>query len=74
MKSLYLLLVLLIFSCRPDIVIDEPSTESYYFPSNTSDSWETLSPDSLAWNSDALQELCDFMEENSTRGFMILQD
>ena len=77
MKQFILLLTLLsFFSCRPDelIDIDPQNNPELYFPSITSDVWDKTHPDSLAWDSDKLEELKTFHEENGTRAFIILKD
>ena len=74
MKSyLFLLLLLFIISCcKINDEILPPPTESMYFPSNTSSSWETKSLSSLNWNQNAVQPLKDFLIQNNTKSFIIL--
>jgi len=74
MKSyLFLLLLLFIISCcKNNDEILPPPTESMYFPSNTSSSWETKSLSSLNWNQNAVQPLKDFLIQNNSKSFIIL--
>tara|TARA_R110002051_G_scaffold73135_6_gene132774 strand:- start:16290 stop:17360 length:1071 start_codon:yes stop_codon:yes gene_type:complete len=75
MKSIaiFLLLVLSISSCskNDDEVLPTPS-ESMYFPSNTTSTWETTSLSSLGWNENAVNPLKDFLIQKNTKSFMIL--
>ena len=51
-----------------------PVVISTYFPPTISDQWESLSPDELNWDSEALDELYAFLENSETRGFIILKN
>lgn len=48
--------------------------ENMYFPSITSDDWETVSPESLSWNTSELSSLYSYLEDNGTRGFILLKN
>ncbi len=48
--------------------------QSLYFPPLTGNTWETLSPDSLGWCNDKIQDLYDLLETNNTKAFIILKD
>src|SRR5690606_19838351 len=75
MKALncFFLLLLFITSCdRSEDDIQPPSSDSMYFPSNTSDVWETESISTLEWNQNAIQPLLDFLDQKNTKSFMIL--
>jgi len=51
----------------------EPSlTESMYFPSNSSENWETKSATSLGWNANAITQLKDFLNQKNSKAFIIL--
>ena len=68
-----LLLLLSIVSCsKNDNEIQQTPTESMYYPSNTSASWETKSLSSLGWNQNAVQPLKDYLNQKGTKSFMIL--
>jgi CubicO group peptidase (beta-lactamase class C family) len=47
-------------------------SETMYFPSNTTNAWETKSTSSLGWNQKAIQSLKDFLNQTNTKSFMIL--
>lgn len=46
---------------------------SVYFPPLTGD-WQAMSPDSLGWNAEALQNVLDFVASKNSHGFMIIKD
>lgn len=63
-----------LLSCKK---ADIPGTENEgvgYFPSETSDDWEKISPESLNWNTDKIPDLLKLLEDNGTRAFIILKD
>ena len=70
----FLLLILLsISSCgKKDETIEPASSDSMYFPSNTSSNWETKAISSLGWNQNGVQPLKDFLIQKNTKSFMIL--
>lgn len=45
-----------------------------YFPPIDSDEWETITVADLNWNTDEVQPLLDFLEDNNTEAFIILQN
>jgi CubicO group peptidase (beta-lactamase class C family) len=45
-----------------------------YFPPTGSDTWETVTPASLGWNTANIQALSDLLETNGTRAFLLLKD
>jgi CubicO group peptidase (beta-lactamase class C family) len=47
-----------------------PTPLGIYFPSG--DSWETISPQTLKWNTDSLNLLLDFLAQKNSYGFMVL--
>lgn len=49
-------------------------SQNLYFPPLTGNAWETLSPDSLGWCDDKIQELYDLLETNNTKAFIVLKD
>lgn len=71
---LLLLLSLSIISCKKDEdeIIQPTPTESMYFPSDSSSTWETKSISSLNWDQNAVQPLKDFLIQKHTKSFMIL--
>ena len=74
-RLIIILLTSILFSCNTDAVISEnPNTKSTGFPAINSDYWETLSPDSLGWNTEAIPELKKLLEDNGTRAFLLIKD
>jgi CubicO group peptidase (beta-lactamase class C family) len=49
-------------------------TDSLYFPPRNSSEWETIDPQSLGWNLDAIQGLKDYMPESNTKSLIILKE
>ena len=50
-------------------------TQGLYFPPITPvDSWDTVSPSSLHWCTDKIAPLYDFLEQENTKGFIVLKD
>ena len=45
-----------------------------YFPPTSSTNWDTLSPSTLNWCPDKIQNLYDYLEETNTKSFIILKD
>ncbi|WP_054851540.1 serine hydrolase [Olleya sp. ITB9] len=78
MRLTYLTLSLLIFmslscSSEDETVLNEiEETESIYFPPLNSETWDTVSPLDLQWNTSALTELSDFLNSSNTKSFIIL--
>lgn len=66
-----LLLFLIIISCSKE---EEPQKiyTDLYFPPTTTDTWETVSAESLDWNIAEIQPLLNFLEEKNTKGFIVL--
>lgn len=52
----------------------EPETRSLYFPPMNSDTWETVTLESLEWDEGVVAPLSTFLEENNTKAFIILKD
>ena len=51
-------------------VISQPP----YFPPIDSDEWETASPESLGWCTDEIPALLNYLDENDTKGFIVLKE
>lgn len=61
-------------SCiKPDQQVD-PKSENLYFPPISGDDWEKASPNTLGWNTLALDNLYSFLESKNTKAFIILKD
>lgn len=73
---LSLLFTVLIFSCSEAEQINEvdPVDSSLYFPPNTEQTWETLSPDNIGWNSNEIPELINYLENTNTKAFIVLKN
>ena len=74
-------LVTLIFSagCKDDdAVIDNPdggnNNGTLYFPPISGDAWEATSPESLEWDTSKIADLYKFLDDGSTRAFLVLKD
>lgn len=87
MKKLFLnsvlpiALILFFVGCSSDDNDDgdsKPNPESeplaMYFPPIDSEEWETISTEDLEWNTAATQPLLNFLEENNTEAFIIVQN
>jgi len=79
MRNLLLLLIVFgLIGCsssdddNSDVI--NPISEEIYFPPLNSDIWETTAPTELDWNENQVQPLLDYLENNHTKGFMILYD
>lgn len=76
MKSRKLFLfALLIFSlaCAETDDISDPN-ESLYFPPLLSAFWEPVSPETLGWNHERIPALIDYLNNTSTRAFIVLKN
>lgn len=64
------LLLLLLISC-----LYSAQSQTLYFPplSNVAP-WDTLSPASLGWCTDQIDTLYNFLEQENTKGFIVLKD
>jgi CubicO group peptidase (beta-lactamase class C family) len=69
-----LLFGLLLFSCKKDTKQDSAPTDSIYFPPIMGNAWESTTPASLGWNTTALNNTYNFLEQKNTKGFIILQN
>lgn len=65
-QSIFLLLCLII----PIFI----SAQALYFPSKTSDTWQTLAPTELGWNTAQIQPLIRYLETKNTKAFIVLKD
>lgn len=69
-------LVVLSFACieKDDAITQLEEETTLYFPPLDSDEWETISPNTLNWNTTALDQLLRYLEDNNTRAFIVLKD
>lgn len=66
-----------IISCASDdnsTTIQQPTTNTIYFPPLNSEIWETKTSSELNWNTNQLQPLLDYLEEKNSKSFMILHE
>ena len=74
LHSLFILglISLLTISCSKDGEPNPSPEENLYFPPINSDTWETISPTDLGWNTNELQPLLDYLEEKNSKSFIML--
>lgn len=53
------------------VAVGVAHSDSVYFPPEQDTGWETISPESLGWDVDALDELLDWLGEKETRAFIM---
>lgn len=57
------------------LVFNSPlSSQSLYFPPVNGDTWETINPDSLHWQTQYLDSLYSYLEDNNSKAFIVLKD
>lgn len=56
---------------NPDI---EPIPEGVYFPPIDGTSWEEVTPEQLEWDTNAVDDLNEYLQSKKTKGFIILKD
>jgi len=66
------LISLFTISCSKDGEPNPSPEENIYFPPINSDTWETISPTDLGWNTNELQPLLDYLEEKNSKSFIML--
>lgn len=52
----------------------QSGAQNVYFPPADDAQWETQSPESLGWDTEKLDELLDWLGDNETNAFIILND
>lgn len=77
--STILVLFLFVVGCKDDDgVINNPggddNTSSLYFPPTSGDTWQTHTPESLGWDTSKIDALYNFLDDGSTRAFLVLKD
>lgn len=48
--------------------------QNLYFPPNTGNTWDTLSPTSLGWCQDKIDSLLNYLDEKNTKAFILLKN
>jgi CubicO group peptidase (beta-lactamase class C family) len=66
------LCLVVLTSCKKENSPAPTPPESLYFPPSTSSEWETVSPESLGWNTGKIPQLLSLLESNGTRAFVVL--
>jgi len=78
LKILLLLVFTSLISCASSDEIENPTPptnpDELYFPPINSSTWETISLSDLGWNENNLQPLLNFVEEENSKAFIILQN
>ncbi|MBT8196109.1 MAG: serine hydrolase, partial [Bacteroidia bacterium] len=67
MKNL-LLIIAVCFSCQIS------TAQNLYFPPTTGNTWDTISPLQLGWCPAKIDTLIQFLENENTKAFLVLQD
>lgn len=63
---------------KDSIIKEQPVVQTpipapqYYYPPITENIWETISPDSLGWDTDSLAHLLTYLKNKNTYGFLII--
>jgi len=70
------LCIISLFGCTKDDQMMDGSADpgEIYFPPLDSDSWDSITPESLNWNVDNLSGLYSYLSDNSTRAFIVLKN
>ena len=78
LKILSLLVFTTMLSCASSDEIENPDPptipDELYFPPLNANTWETVSLSDLNWNENNLQPLLDFVKEENSKAFIILQN
>jgi len=56
------------------LVVKSLFSQDYYFPPIQGTEWETVSPESIGWCTEEIDTLLEFLEDNNTKAFIVLQD
>lgn len=56
------------------ILATTASLQNTYFPPLDGDEWESISPESLDWCEEEIEQLLDFLDETHTKSFILLKD
>ena len=75
-KHILLIAITLLISCSSNTEVTPiiPIDETIYFPPTNSNEWETITANSLNWNTNKLDNLYQFLEDKNTKGFIILKN
>ncbi len=70
MKRVYLNCIFLIMLAAGNNLF----AQNIYFPPNTGNTWETVSPESLGWCTENIDTLYSFLEQKHSKAFIVLKD
>lgn len=56
------------------IISYQARSANIYFPPLTGNTWESVSPESLGWDTSAITPLYDFLASENTKAFIVLKD
>jgi CubicO group peptidase (beta-lactamase class C family) len=62
---IFILIIFLNISCK---------AQSLYFPPLNSDTWDTISPTSIGWCPDKINDLLSYLGNQNTKAFILLKD
>ncbi|MEN0047154.1 MAG: serine hydrolase domain-containing protein [Bacteroidota bacterium] len=73
---LWAIFISLLLSCdtTEDLPPVDIANDDLYFPPISNNNWETSTPEELDWETEKLEDLYSFLEDNGTRAFIILKD
>nr|MBP6625650.1 beta-lactamase family protein [Chitinophagaceae bacterium] len=68
MKKIYTIFCCLVYS------ISLQAQTNYYPPLSATANWDTIAPSSLGWCTDKIDSLYTFLNQENTKGFIVLKD
>jgi CubicO group peptidase (beta-lactamase class C family) len=74
LKNIIRFALVLLFQCLACTPEDNITPTKLYFPPKNTTIWETTTPASLGWNTTQIPQLLTFLEDNNTRGFIVLKN
>ena len=75
MKVFSFLIFALLLACSDSQTLEaEPAVDALYFPPLDNSQWETVEPNDLGWNTEAIDDLETFLIEQETKAFIVLKD
>lgn len=63
-----------IFTTLSTILILQLYAQELYFPPNSGNDWESITPAALGWCTDEIDELYEYLETNNSKAFILLKD
>ena len=73
-KTLFLVILVLFSGSDDEQIVDATTTTNLYFPDINSTQWERTPPEQLNWQTSAIEDLYDFLEQNNPRAIVVLKD